>query len=317
MFTLGHLSDLHSTSLRGAEVGAFLNKRLFGWLSWNVRRRRVHRPEVLEALLDDLKDQTPDHIVVTGDLTNVALEQEFVATADWLRRLGDPNRVTVVPGNHDAYVPVARERSWDHWAEYLASDAGEVEADRAKLGSDARAASDFPTVRVRSGIALVGVSSALPTPAFRATGMVGAEQLERLEERLRDLGGRGLGRVVLIHHPPTDQGLRPSRRLKDSAALRAVFARVGADLVLHGHYHRRIIAWIPGPSGAIPAVGVPSASRVGRDKEPRRAKYHLYQIEAKQTAENLEGAPNYRVRMFVRGYNPATGQFVAEGEQEL
>jgi 3',5'-cyclic AMP phosphodiesterase CpdA len=103
-------------------VGPLLGKRVFGWLSWRARRGSIHRTEVLEALLEELTAAAPDQIVITGDLTNVSLEEEFVAALDWLRRIGDPQRVTAIPGNHDAYVPVPRARSWDLWAEYLVSD---------------------------------------------------------------------------------------------------------------------------------------------------------------------------------------------------
>ncbi len=138
----------------------------------------MHRPDVLEALIEDLHRVAPDQIVVTGDLTNVACEQEFVAARAWLHRIGEPARVSIVPGNHDAYAPIPRESSWDHWSEFLRSDPP----------PGAGAAQDaFPTLRVRGAAAFVGLSSAGPTALGLATGTLGEAQLARLERLLAGL----------------------------------------------------------------------------------------------------------------------------------
>ena len=103
-FRFAHISDLHLTSLEDVKVSDLLNKRALGYLSWRLRRRREHAPEVLTALLRDLRQLTLDHIVITGDLTHVGLPSEFQQARQWLEALGAPTDVTVVPGNHDAYV---------------------------------------------------------------------------------------------------------------------------------------------------------------------------------------------------------------------
>src|SRR5262249_31874136 len=222
--TLGHLSDLHATPVPLLSLEALRSKRALGWLSWHLRRRRRYRPAVLEALLADLAHTAPDQLAITGDLTQIALEHEFRDAAAWLARLGPPARVCAIPGNHDAYVRVPRERGFQHWSAYLASDPGEGEA--------------YPSVRVRGEIALVGGCTAQPTPPFAATGRVGAEQLARLDGVLERLGRAGLCRIVLIHHPPV-AGLTSRRRsLRDAGAFGEVLRRRGAELVLHGHLHR-------------------------------------------------------------------------------
>lgn len=300
MFTLAHLSDWHATSLDGSRVRDFLNKRFLGWLSWQVRRHRVHQPRVLEALLEDVVRQAPDHVALTGDLTNVALEVEFEQARRWLDRLGDPARVSLVPGNHDAYVALPRARSWDRWAPFLRSDAAR---------GPAPGPEDFPTLRVRGELAVVGLCSAVPSPPFLATGRLGAAQVERLREQLRSLGRRGLCRVVLVHHPPIDEDLAPRRRLVDSAALRSAIRDEGAELVLHGHRHRTFVGRIPGPERPVPVVGVRSASDIGA-KEHKRAQYHLYAIERSD-------AGGWSVRARVRGWSPGEGHVVEEGELAL
>jgi 3',5'-cyclic AMP phosphodiesterase CpdA len=310
LYTLGHLSDWHATSLVGVTPRELLGKRLSGWLSWKLGRRRKYRPEVLEALLDDLAAQRPDHVVITGDLTNVALEQEFVAARRWLERLGPPESVSLIPGNHDADVACEPARSWDYWAEYLRGDVDHSAAPSSP--ALAPTPNEYPMVWVRGELAVVGVCTAAPSPLFFASGSVGSGQLERLAQSLRELGAAGLCRVVLIHHPPATGSASRRRRLVDGPALCEVIAREGAELILHGHLHKHIQTEIPGPSGGVPVVGVRSASYAG-EREDKRAQYHLYQIEPLAAAEDGKGGgAGYRIRTLVRGYDRATGRFVAE-----
>ncbi len=308
MSTLAHLSDLHATPVEPGSFLPLLGKRAFGWLSWRVRRHRVHRPEVLEAIVADLRASGAEQVVVTGDLTNVSLPAEFLEARDWLRRLGSPDRVTAIPGNHDAYVRMPASTSWDLWAEYLVSDA----AGRELLASDEgkSAGLEFPSVRVREPWALVGVSSAVATPPLRATGQVGREQLERLEQALVELASRGLCRVVMVHHPPDPGAVSSRRALRDAADLCGVLRRAGAELVLHGHTHRTRLASLPGPLGTqhpIPVVGVCSASDAG-SRPDKVARYHLYDIERRPP--ETTGAPPFRIALRSRAYDPASGAVV-------
>ncbi len=257
---------------------------------------------MLDALLEDLHATAPDHVVVTGDLTNVSLEAEFGAARGWLERLGDPGHVTAVPGNHDAYVAVSRARSWDLWSEWLA-------ADEAWRGC-ADAESGFPSVRVRGPLGLVGLCSARPTLPFLAGGSLGAPQLERLERALVALRERALVRVVLLHHAPVPGVVSVRRALWDAPALCAVLERAGAELVLHGHLHRTRIDSVPGPEGPIPVVCARSASDVG-SKPEKRAQYHLVDIDVARTGGRA------RLGLRVRGFDPAHGSFREEGEARV
>jgi 3',5'-cyclic AMP phosphodiesterase CpdA len=308
-FTLAHVSDWHATSLEGCRARDLANKRLLGWLSWKHRRQHRHRPEVLRALFKDLKQQAPDHVAVTGDLTNIALPDEFVAAAEWLADLGPPAWLSVVPGNHDAYVSVPRAQGWDLWSEYMVSD--EVLEERSSPAASMPAPRDdeFPSVRIRGPLALVGVNSAVPTPLGYASGRVGADQLERLASTLAELRARELCCIVLIHHSPVDEDFTPRRRLADSAELRQVLRDVGADLVLHGHGHRTVISRIPGPEGEIPVIGVRSSSHCD-ELESRRAQYHLLHIERAAVSTGAR----FRFGLETRGYDAAAGGFVFEGD---
>lgn len=306
-FTLAHLSDLHATDVRLGSPRDLLSKRALGWLSWRHKRRKEHLQAVLDALLEDLRAHRPDHVAVTGDLTHLGLPGEIEAAVDWLERIGPPERVAIVPGNHDAYAGAAGAERWAPWRAYLGDGAGR-QAPRPDPAGDP-ATAGFPWVRrIGPSLALLGVSSARPTAPLLATGVIGPAQRARLEQQLDELGAEGRTRVVLMHHPPIPAGQSRRRQLDDAEALRALLARAGAELILHGHTHESHLGELPGPHGAIPVIGVPSSSSIGK-RPARRARYHLYRIEPRR---DPAGAPACRLSWQVRGYDAGSGRFVAE-----
>ena len=266
MFTLAHLSDPH-LPMPPARAVELLGKRVTGYMNWWRRRAHLHVPEALAGILADISRQRPDHIALTGDLINISLPTEFGRAADWLRQLGGPQDVTVIPGNHDVYVATAWPESLGLWGAYMAGD-GQPPAKDFDI---------FPTLRRRGPVALVGLSSGVPKPPFFATGTLGEAQIAKAEKLLGDLGREGLCRVVLIHHPPLTTESR-FKRLTDAAAFQAMVRRVGCELVLHGHNHRSEVARIAGPAGPIPVIGVTSAS-AAPDSKYGRARWHLIRIE--------------------------------------
>jgi 3',5'-cyclic AMP phosphodiesterase CpdA len=260
MFTLAHLSDWHiATRPRPRDLAG---KRGLGYVNWQRGRKRIHRPEVLDATIHDLRSCATDHIAVTGDLVNLSLPDEYNRARGWLETLGPPRDVTVVPGNHDIYVRSVTQALAKYWADYMRGDDG---VDR------------FPYLRRRGDVALIALSSALPTAPFMATGTLGTRQLARLLEILEQT--QNLFRVVLIHHPPVTPPHRYLRRLTDADDLHSVLAEKGAELLLHGHDHCRSVVWLDGPGAKIAAVGVPSASARTAHGDENAAGYNLFRID--------------------------------------
>lgn len=293
-----HLSDPHLTSLDGVRWRQLLNKRVLGYLSWRRRRRAEHRGEVLDVLLEDLGTTRPEHIVITGDLTHTGLPDEFHQARLWLDRLGAAERVTVVPGNHDAYVHSAWSSTFSLWEPFMRSDA-------AGVGSDD---SMFPSLRIRNGVALIGLSSACATAPFLATGALGRAQLQRLQALLQQAAEQRLFRVVLLHHPPRPEDEKWRKRLTDGKALCAVLGRAGAELVLHGHSHRSLHGELDVGPHRIPVFGIPSASAIG-SREGRRAQYYLYRVGRE--------ADSWSVEVTVRAYDPGKDRFCLAHQHHL
>ncbi len=295
MFTLAHLSDPH-LPMPAARPLDLIGKRVTGYLNWWRHRAHLHVPEALAGIVADIKAQKPDHIALTGDLVNISLPQEFARASKWLAEFGSPEGITVIPGNHDVYVATTWGEGLGRWGAYMAGD-------------DKPPATDFqvfPTLRRRGPVALVGLNSGVPKPPFLATGTLGQAQIAAAEKILADLGREGLCRVVLIHHPPLTTE-KHFKRLTDAAAFQAMIRRVGCELVLHGHNHRSEVARIDGPAGAVPVIGVTSASAASGSKYGR-ARYHLIRVER-------EGA-GWRLGIDIRALRAdgagceADGQFV-------
>jgi 3',5'-cyclic AMP phosphodiesterase CpdA len=304
-WTLAHLSDPHIGPLPRTRTRDLLNKRVLGFLSWRLRRAAVHLEDVLAALVRDVRAQAPDHTVVTGDITNIALPEEFVRAAAWMDTLGAHTDVSVVPGNHDAYVEVPWSESLGLWERYMSHH----DAVAGTPPRPPRSSVDFPFVRVRGGAAIVGVSTAQPMAPFLATGVVGAAQVARLENALVELGRRGLWRVVLVHHPLGIGATHARKRLVDAEEVRAAIARAGAELVLHGHTHRASVAAIDSVDGPVPVIGAPSASASHGAGPNHYARYNLYRID------EWGGRP--RVCVEVRGLHRGKHEFVTERKFEL
>jgi len=287
--TLAHFSDPHLAFEPRLSLLQRFSKRQLSALSWARGRRRLQQHDLLERLVADVRAAAPDHWAITGDIGNFSLPGEFPLAARWLSSLAPAAQLSVVPGNHDALVALDHAQGWGLWQPWMSNDDG---------------SESWPYVRERGELALVGVSSALPTLPLLASGRVGAPQLQRLETRLRELGERGLCRVLMIHHPPAPGAVSRRKALGDAAELRAVLARAGAELVIHGHARDARLDALRGPAGVIPCLGLPSASAVP-SRHDAGARWQLLRIE--RTGQG------WRLQQRVRVWDVGVQAFVSAG----
>jgi 3',5'-cyclic AMP phosphodiesterase CpdA len=280
VFTLAHLSDIHLSPMPRARHRDLLSKRAFGYVNWHRGRKLVHRREILDFLTRDIVAQKPDHIAVTGDLVNIGLPEEFVRAAEWLHHLGPPGRVTAIPGNHDAYVRLHPERGTALWRPYM-------QANRSGTALFTTPPSGFPFIRRFGDVALVALSSALPTMPLIAAGKLGDKQRLALADALRALGAKNLFRVILVHHPPLPGQASWRRGLRDAGKFARIVREAGAELILHGHNHEQTIRELDTVSGPAFVVGVPSASEAVEGRIPA-ARYNEYRIARKGSGWQCE-----------------------------
>lgn len=297
MFRLAHVSDPHLGPLPDVRPRDLMGKRVLGWINWRLNRGRGGmRPAVLDALVADLRAHAPDHVAVTGDIVNIALDAELEPARRWLASLGEGRDVSAVPGNHDAYVPGALKRTTESWAAFMRGDRDTGEAPR------------WPYLRRRGPVAVIGVSSAEATLPFMATGRFEPGQALKLAELLDHTAREGLYRVVLIHHPPAKKPIHWAGRLIGAERFREVVQTHGAELVLHGHTHRSTVEWLNGPIRPVPLVGVPSASRnPGADR--RGAGWNLFEIDG--------GPGAWRTTRIERGFRDAGSGLVEISRRKL
>ena len=261
---IAHISDPHLTSLHHVKWNELLNKRVLGYLSWRLKRRRSHSREILSRTLADLASRQPDHLIISGDFTHLGTANECRETETWLNSIGGPDYISIVPGNHDRYIAADISETTGRWLAYMQSDPGEQES-----------APDFPYLRVRGPVAIIGLSTAVPSPPFFASGKLGNEQLRRLGRLLETTAQRGLYRIVVLHHSPHSMSFR--RGLTDAGQLLSTLARPGAELIIHGHGHRRMHAMLEAGAQPVPVFGVPSAS-ASYDNPAKSPGYYLYEV---------------------------------------
>jgi 3',5'-cyclic AMP phosphodiesterase CpdA len=271
MITLAHLSDAHLAPLPPVRFTELFSKRITGYLNWRLKRARTLDGDGLVKLVHHLNEQRPDFVAVTGDLVNLALDAEINVAHNWLETLGEPLRVCVSPGNHDAYVKGQLQKAIRRWGGYIRGETVDL--------------NPFPFVRRIGEVAIISCSSAVPTAPWLATGRFDKAQAARLARILRLLGDGGYFRVVLIHHPPNVENFHPRLGLYGAPLFRKVIAEAGAEMVLHGHTHRSSIYAIAGPKAEVPVIGVAAAGAAQHEQmvhDP--ARYNLFQIQRLGTA---------------------------------
>jgi 3',5'-cyclic AMP phosphodiesterase CpdA len=283
---IAHFSDLHVLALQGVPAHRFFNKRFTGWVNLRVKRAHKHRPAHVRAVAQEITRAKVDHVVITGDLTNLALEQEFVAVRELLEEdLGlRPDQISAVPGNHDLYTRGAMrdQRFSKYFHDYVVSDLPELSAD-IPLGR-------FPFVKLRGPCAIIGLSSAVPRPPLMASGKLGAAQLEAFSRILEHAEVKRRTPVILLHHPihnPPSTMKTIVEGLWDADALIEKVGGLPRGLLLHGHLHVRRKRALGTPVGELLSIGATSAS-LHHDHEHKMAGFNLYEFDEAGALGNVE-----------------------------
>lgn len=293
---IAHISDLHLLSTERIPPRRLVGKRFSGWVNIRFRRGAIHKRPIAQAVAHEIRTLDVDHVVVTGDCTNLALESEFELVRSYLENdLGmPPEQVSLVPGNHDTYTRGAfkSRRFQCYLGEYITSDL--------PGGSGVPGIGRFPYVRLRGDVAIIGLSSAVPRMPIVASGQIGAPQRMALHALLAHEEVKRRFPVILQHHPwhqPPSAKKRFLQGLADAEAQREVLQDLPRGLLLHGHLHRRVHRVLETAAGHIDEVGATSASLLHED-EDRMSGFNLYDIN--------DGV----VRVSAHRLDPATEQFV-------
>jgi 3',5'-cyclic AMP phosphodiesterase CpdA len=223
MTHLAHLSDLHLLEPEhGLRRG--LPRRRLAYLSAGRRHDAEDRRRRALHALTAARKSGADHVLVTGDLTEDGIEAQYEVLAEVLDASGlAPERVTLLPGNHDLYA------AGDAFAKALA---GPLRA---------FAATSTPGVPVTlRDAAVLPVSTAVAQPYQLSAGAVGAPALESVTQLAEATRRSGRALILAMHHPPAKRAMPLMQwidGLRDHAAMRAVLAAHDHVHVVHGHTH--------------------------------------------------------------------------------
>ncbi|MDH4224425.1 MAG: metallophosphoesterase [Deltaproteobacteria bacterium] len=218
-----HISDLH-LHIIPTRISHFRGKRVLGAVNLLLRRRRAYpraRALGLVRLLDEMKW---DHLVITGDLTQLGLEEEFDLARQVLAPLLErgPGRVTILPGNHDRYDWPFLTRDWFsmYFGEFF--QGGEI-----------------TTRELTPHWHLAGWDSTRLTHPIMADGLVRPETLKATGCWITELP-QGSRVMVANHFPLAFPPPRHSRWHHDLRNIPQVLdwmADQPVDVYLHGHMH--------------------------------------------------------------------------------
>lgn len=187
---------------------------------------------VVEALARLALAQSPELLILSGDITQRAKRNEFDAARKFVDRLNAPARL-VIPGNHDIPLFHLAARLFTPYARY-----------RRAFGAD------LEPVFESAELLVVGVNT---TRRYRhIEGEVSAAQIERVACRLRQASKTQL-RIVVTHQPVYVTHQEDEKNLlngRDEAVRR--WAEAGVDLILGGHIHRPFVCNLHGRLAGFP-----------------------------------------------------------------
>jgi len=221
--------------------------------------------EEFYVLLHKILHKNPEHIVITGDLSDNAQEKDFEIIRlilDDLKLL-DPKKTSVIIGNHDIYggfykvedvftFPEKCRNTDYHDAVYNFNN------HFAELFEDCIYKSEnnsYPYAKILGDTRLIGLNSIAPYSKvrnpFASNGIISSVQIQETAQILEQFGDSCKHRILLVHHHfnkiRSDSGMlmktiwnnieKQTMKLRNKKSLINFFLEYKIDLVLHGHLH--------------------------------------------------------------------------------
>lgn len=275
MISFAHISDLHFNPLPPVKKRELLSKRIIGYINWQKNRRHSMNSSIFDKLIDHIQTQNIQHLIISGDLSNISTPSEFENIHNWLQQIMPSDHISLVPGNHDAYIRGALNQFKIIFKDWMISN-----SIPSPLPTDLQPDSQlfFPYIRVREKLAIIGISSAIAMPPFIAAGYFDNQQAKALISLLQKSKEHGLVRVVVLHHPPHFELKKWPKNLWRGNRLISILQEYGAEIVLHGHTHKASQSFIPTlDGGQIPIIGISAACETHPHRDS--SGYNLFKVD--------------------------------------
>lgn len=276
MHRIAHLSDVH---ILGAQPRRSTARYRLAtrFVSMGRRIDPRARAKKLSRALASAKKSGAEHIVISGDLTEIGDATEFEHFAEILSDAKiPPEAITLVPGNHDAYTA-------DGWRRALEGPLRPYAAS---------SASEPGKVVDRGNVAFLPIDSSCFQTMARAGGEFTRDAARAVERRLWDPGLDGKALVLVLHHSPFVQHKTPLMHwidgLRGCTQVVDLLARHPRLQLLHGHLHR-VVDRLVGAARA----RVFGASAVCDDKEDGQPRVRLYEVRRDEHLAEAAGVAGF------------------------
>lgn len=230
---IAQIADFHFTHLTWNPF-RLLSKRVLGNINWLALRKKHFFEKQLEPLPDLFEELGVDLILLGGDFSTTALEEEFEKAARFISKIKRP--WFAIPGNHDCYT--RRSCRNKYFYRYFSNKSKEIQ-ERV----------DFFTLKdhrleahsLGNGWRLIALDTALATNPYSSEGLFSEKLESYLQEALKLIPEEES--ILLLNHYPFFQNDVDRHNLIRGEALQKILEKnPRIRLYLHGHTHRHTVA---------------------------------------------------------------------------
>lgn len=257
-----HLTDIHVQ--KRPQVSQLRGKRLLGSVNLYVfGRHKKFQPSVQQAAVDATLALEPDAVVITGDLTAQALDEEFQAARTLLDPILSRFPTVLIPGNHDTYVqeptPGALMRA--HFGSWMGPKA--------------------PHLHTIGEVGFLHVETCRTT--LLSSGWTPPDSLPAARQLLAD-ADPSLFVFLCLHYPLRGRRGEPygpsQRALANASTVEAelLMKTPRIDAVLHGHEHHGYQTTVQTAGGPRPSINPGSSGYAHMPATDRTAHLNVYTI---------------------------------------
>ncbi|MEM8608445.1 MAG: metallophosphoesterase [Myxococcota bacterium] len=228
---VAHITDTHLLE-SDHHLRSGRHRFRMNFLSFGREKDAADRRYRLLRAMCQAVDAGADHIVMTGDMTEDGLPSQFESLADVLHESSiSPDRITLVPGNHDLYTD---DQAWN----LALSGPLSPWAPTSQLGS----------LVIRGDLAVLPISTTFKQPYLFAGGRLGPFNARRIAWAGKQARELGCALVVGLHHQVFPHPVAVGTwwdGLRDHGVLTDLLRRNPELFVFHGHIHKEVTRAVP------------------------------------------------------------------------